>query len=75
MSAFEKLVKEEQLDADKLKAVIDRYVYTGNKPLPDPDIVELIVRPLKLAERGPTRDRVLGKVVQYVQTYIHGIAA
>ena len=74
-SAFEALCKEEHLDADKLKKVIDRYVYTGTKPLPDPDIIQLINRPLKLAERGPTRKRVLEKVVNYVDTYIHGVAA
>ena len=74
-SAFDVLCKEEQLDAEKLKNVIDRYVYTGIKPLPDPDIIELINRPLKLVERAPTRKRVLDRVVEYVNTYIHGIAA
>ena len=75
VSAFDILCKEEQLDAEKLANVIDRYVYTGKKPLPDPDIVQLITRPLKLAERAPTRKRVLERVVDYVSTYIHGIAA
>jgi type I restriction enzyme R subunit len=75
LSAFDQLVKEEQLDADKLQKVIDRFVYTGEKPIPNPDIIELIDRPLKLAERGPTRKRVLDKVVGFVETYIRGIAA
>jgi type I restriction enzyme R subunit len=75
ISAFERLVKEEQLDADKLQKVIDRFVYTGKEPLPDPDIVELIERPLKLAERGPTRRRVLERVIDFVETFIRGIAA
>jgi len=75
LAAFEQLCKEEQLDAEKLKKVIDRYVYTGEKPLPDPDIIQLINRPLKLSERGPTRTRVLGKVVDFVTTFIQGIAA
>jgi len=74
-SAFDQLVKEEQLDADKLEKVIDRFVYTGKKPLPDPDIVALIERPLKLAQRGPTRKRVLEKVIDFVETFIKGIAA
>ena len=74
-SAFDALCKEEQLDAEKLKNVIDRYVYTGKKPLPDPDIIELINRPLKLVERAPTRKRVLDKVVNYVDKFIHGMAA
>lgn len=75
VKAFEQLCKEEQLNADKLQKVIDRYVYTGEKPLPDPDIVELINRPLKLAERGLTRVRVLDKVVHFVETFVHGLAA
>lgn len=75
LAAFDQLVKEEHLDADKLKKVIDRYVYTGKEPLPDPDIIELITHPLKLAERAPTRKRVLDKVVNYVATFIQGIAA
>ncbi|MEO1982154.1 MAG: hypothetical protein ABGZ23_10080 [Fuerstiella sp.] len=73
-SAFDQLCKEEQLDAEKLKKVIDRFVYTGQKPLPDPDIIDLINRPLKLAERAPTRKRVLDKVVDFVSTFVHGIA-
>ncbi len=75
VSAFEKLVREEQLDADKLKKVIDRYVYTGQEPLPDPDIVDLIQKPMGILERGPTRKRVLEKVVDYVNTFIRGVAA
>jgi len=75
LAAFDQLVKEEQLDADKLRQVIDRYVYTGKKPLPDPDIVELITRPLKLAERRPTRQRVYDKVVDYVETFGLEVAA
>ncbi|APZ94962.1 type I restriction endonuclease subunit R [Fuerstiella marisgermanici] len=74
-SAFDRLCKEEQLDADKLKKVIDRYVYTGQEPLPDPDIVDLIIRPLKLAERGPTRRRVLDRIMDFVATFIRGIVA
>jgi type I restriction enzyme R subunit len=75
LSAFQKLCKEEQLDAEQLEKVIDRYIYTGTKPLPDPDIIQLIKRPLKLAERAPTRTRVLAKVLDYVDTFIHGVAA
>ena len=58
-----------------LKQVIDRYVYTGQVPLPDPDIVNLIQKPLGILERGPTRKRVLEKVVDFVATFIRGVAA
>ena len=74
-AAFHRLVKEEQLDADKLKQVIDRYIYTGQEPLPDPDIIDLIQKPLGILERGPTRKRVLERVVDFVATFIRGVAA
>lgn len=69
VEAFDQLVKEEQLGADKLKAVIDRYIYTGQKSLPAPDIIELITRPLRLLEREAARQRVLNKVIDYVETF------
>ena len=72
--AFESLVKEEQLDADKLEKVIERYVYTGVEPLPDPDIIELLTVKPKLRDRKPTRERVLHKVIDYVETFIKGAA-
>ncbi len=75
VAAFDQLVAEEDLDADKLKKVIDRYVYTGQAPLPDPDIAEIILKPMKLMERGPSKKRVFDRVVDYVATFIKGIAA
>ena len=74
VEAFEALVKEEQLDADKLRAVIDRYVYTGQKPLPDPDIVELIQRKMKITERKPTRQRVYDKVMEHIELFALDVA-
>ena len=73
--AFDSLVKEEHLDAEKLEKVIDRYIYTGNEPLPDPDIIDLLTVKPKLKDRKPTRERVLTKVIDYVDTFIKGVAA
>lgn len=42
--------------------------------MPDPDIIDLIIVPLKLAERASTHKRVLEKVVDFVATFIRGIA-
>ena len=74
-TAFAALVKEEQLDADKLSKVIDRYIYTGKEPLPDPDIMDLIQKPMGVLERGPTKKRVYERVLDYVATFIKGMAA
>lgn len=74
-AAFAALVKEEQLDADKLSKVIDRYIYTGKEPLTDPDIIDLIQKPMGVLERGPTKKRVYERVIDYVATFIRGMAA
>jgi mRNA-degrading endonuclease YafQ of YafQ-DinJ toxin-antitoxin module len=45
-TAFRKDVKRAKKrgkDLSELKKVIDRYVYTGQAPLPDPDIAEIIL--------------------------------
>lgn len=44
IKAFDALCKEEHLDLDpdKLKQVIDKYVYTGDAPLPNPDIINRV---------------------------------
>ncbi len=75
VAAFAALVKEEQLDPDKLSKVIDRYIYTGKEPLTDPDIVDLIQKPMGVLERGPTKKRVYERVLDYVATFIRGMAA
>lgn len=67
--AFAALVKEEQLDADKLQEVINRYVYTGQQPLPDPDIMNLLTYKPKIVQRKPTRERVYERVMDYVDTF------
>jgi len=68
------LVKEEQLDADKLKKVIDHFVYHDDKVLIDSDIVNLVNRPLGILERSPTRKRLASRIVDFVKTFIRGIA-
>ena len=40
-----------------------------------PHIVDLIEKPLGILERGEFRKRVLEKVVDYVETFIRGVAA
>ena len=75
VAAFDSLCKEEGLNPEKLKSVIDRYVYTGKKPEKEPDIVGLIEKPLGILDREPTSNRIFDKVVNFVTTFIKGIAA
>ncbi len=75
VQAFDSLVKEENLDADKLKKVINRYVYTGKKPLPDPDLVDLMIEKPGLFAKEEKEATLLARVIEYVATFIKGVAA
>jgi type I restriction enzyme R subunit len=74
-NAFNKLVKEENLSADKTQTLIEDYLYAEREPLRD-EILELLEgeKPSVL-ERKKTGDRILSKILGFVETFIHGIAA
>ena len=71
--AFDLLVKEENLSADKAQSLIEDYLYAERAPLRD-EILELLEgeKPTVL-ERKRTGDRILKKILNFVDTFINGI--
>ena len=71
--AFNQLVNEENLSADKTQSLIEDYLYAEREPLRD-EILDLLqgVKPTIL-ERKKTGDRILKKIVNFVDTFINGI--
>jgi len=67
-SAYDKLCMEENLDCEKVKQVVDTYVYEERKPLKDDVAKTLKVKP-KLLERKKIVPRVLEKIVKFVDTF------
>ena len=67
-SAYDKLCLEENLDCEKVKQVVDTYVYEERKPLKDDIAKTLKVKP-KLLERKKIVPRVLEKIVKFVDTF------
>lgn len=67
-SAYDKLCSEENLDCEKVKQVVDTYVYEERKPLKDDVAKTLKVKP-KLLERKKIVPRVLEKIVKFVDTF------
>lgn len=69
-------MKEEELDPEKekLKETIEKYVYSGRKALIDPDVIELVTHPVGILKMKATRDRLMDKVVDFVKTFIPGMA-
>ena len=70
--ALEKLSKDENLDSEKLQAVIGNYLFTEKKPLRDEIIGMLNKRP-SLKERKTVAERVTEKILGFVETFINGI--
>lgn len=71
--AFDKLVKEESLSSDKTQSLIEDYLYAERKPLRD-EVLQLIEGPEpKLLERKSTGDRILKKIMDFVDRFINGM--
>lgn len=71
--AFETFVKEEQLSAEKTEKLIEDYLYAEREPLRD-ELLDLIEgdKPSVL-KRKSIGDRLLSKVVEFVETFINGM--
>jgi len=66
--AYDKLCQEENLDCQKVKEVVDTYIYEEREPLKDDVAKTLKVKP-KLLERKKIVPRVLEKIVKFVDTF------
>jgi type I restriction enzyme R subunit len=71
--AFNKLVKEENLSPEKTHKLIENYLFAEREPLRD-DILKLIEgeEPSVLV-RKKLGDKILNKIVGFVETFINGI--
>ncbi len=71
--AFNQLVNEEKLSAEKTQSLIEDYLYAEREPLRD-EILELLEgeQPTLLV-RKKTGDRILKKILNFVDTFINGL--
>jgi type I restriction enzyme R subunit len=72
--AFSKLVTEENLSAKKTEKLIEDYLFAEREPLRD-EVLELIEgdKP-NLLQRKSLGDRILKRIMDFVETFINGIA-
>ncbi len=73
-AAFRKMVDEEQLSGEKTQALIENYLYSEQEPLRN-EILDLLVgeKPT-LLQRKPLGDRILKRIMGFIETFINGIA-
>ncbi len=72
--AFEQLVLQEGLSAERTERLIEAYLFAERPPLRD-EVLELIegAKP-SLLERKKTGDRILARIVDFVETFVNGLA-
>lgn len=72
--AFNQLVKEENLSADKTHKLIESYLFAEREPLRD-EVLDLIEgeKPSVLV-RKKLGDKILNKIVGFVETFINGLS-
>ena len=72
--AFNQLVQEENLSADKTHKLIESYLFAEREPLRD-EVLDLIEgeKPSVLV-RKKLGDKILNKIVVFVETFINGIS-
>lgn len=72
--AFDLLVKEEQLSAEKTQGLIEDYLYAERTPMRD-EVLDLIegTKPT-LLQRQKIGDRILSKILNFVDTFINGMS-
>lgn len=73
--AFHKLVKDENLSANKTEKIIEDYLFAEREPMRD-EVLELIAgdQPTIL-ERKKVGDRILRKILDFVDTFINGMTS
>jgi type I restriction enzyme R subunit len=71
--AFSKLVTEESLSPDKTEKLIEDYLFAERQPLRD-EVLELIdgEKP-SLLQRKKLGDRILKRIMDFVETFINGM--
>lgn len=70
--ALVSLSEEEGLDPDGLEKVLGHYLFTEKTPMRD-EIIEIMETRPSLRERSTVAERVIGKIRDFVETFIDGV--
>ncbi|SFG22610.1 type I restriction enzyme, R subunit [Salegentibacter agarivorans] len=71
--AFNKLVKDENLDKEKTQKLIEDYLFAEREPLRDELLNLLEAEKPSVLQRKKIGDRLLKKIIGFVETFINGM--
>ncbi len=73
IKAFNKLVEEENLVADKAEKLIEEYLFAEREPLRDEVLALIEGEQPSVLQRKKVGARILSKIVKFVDTFIDGV--
>ena len=75
LKAFATLCKDENLDSNKIEAIIEEYLFANQVPAIRDKVMKAMLKKESLLVRKKTIPRVIDKIMGFISTYIDGIAA
>jgi len=72
--AFVRLVDEEKLSKERTQSLIENYLYSEQEPMRDEILDLLIDEKPTLLQRKTIGERILKKIMGFVETFINGIS-
>jgi type I restriction enzyme R subunit len=71
--SFEKLIKEENLSSERTESLIEDYLFGEREPMRDEVLALIDGQPPTLLERKKIGDRILSKLMAFVETFINNM--
>ena len=71
--SFEKLIKEENLSSERTELLIEDYLFGEREPMRDEVLALIEGEPPTLLERKKIGDRILSKLMAFVETFINNM--
>ena len=75
IKSFQSICDDENLDKQKIEAIVEEYLYSGQVPEMDSKVSDAINTKLMLKEKILTKDRVIDRIMVFVNTFFEGLAA
>ena len=75
IKSFQSICDDENLDKQKIEAIVEEYLYSGQVPEMDSKVADAINTKLKLKEKVITKDRVIDRIMGFLNTFFEGLAA
>ena len=72
IKAFNSMCKELKLDQDKVKEIIDKYLFTEREPRRQ-EVVEALKNKPKILERDSVISKAADKILEYIEVFIEGL--